>query len=114
MEESILTNTKKSLGLDEGYDAFDQAIIMFINSTLSTLEQLGVGVSGGLSITGPEEIWADLEVSATYLGMVKTYIFLKVRMLFDPPSTGFLVTAMNSQVEEFEYRLRTFKETEIV
>lgn len=112
MEESILTSTKKVLGLDDGYDAFDEDVIMFINSALSTLEQIGVGRTGGFSITGSDEVWADLEVPDHYLGMVKTYLFLKVKMLFDPPATGFLVNAMNAQLEEHEYRLKTFTETE--
>lgn len=112
MEESILTSTKQVLGLDAGYEAFDADVIMFINSALSTLEQIGVGPVGGFSITGPDEQWSELEVPEHYLGMVKTYLFLKVKMLFDPPATGFLVNAMNAQLEEHEYRLKTFKETE--
>lgn len=112
MEASIFISTKKVLGLDEGYDAFDQDIIIFINSALSTLDQLGVGPSGGFIISGPEENWDDLLLPDNQLGLVKTYLFLKVRMLFDPPNTSFLINAWTEQISEYEWRLRTFQETE--
>lgn len=113
MEASILYSTKKTLGLDEGYDAFDLDVMTFVNTALSTLDQIGVGPLGGLTITGPDETWDDLDVPDNQLNLVKTYVLLRVKTLFDPPQTGFLVTAMNSQIEELEYRLRTFAETEI-
>jgi hypothetical protein len=112
MEESILTSTKKILGLDEGYDVFDLDIITFINSALSTLDQLGVGPVGGYTITGPEEVWDDLTLPANQLQLVKTYLFLKVRMLFDPPTTSYLISALNEQLKEYEWRLNSFVETE--
>lgn len=112
MEESILISTKKILGLDEGYDAFDLDIITFINSALSTLDQLGVGVSGGFAITGSDEVWDDLNVPSNQLQLIKTYLFLKVRMLFDPPTTSYLLAAYDEQLKEYEWRLNTFVETE--
>jgi hypothetical protein len=111
MAPSILTSTKKVLGLDEGYDAFDADIITFINSALSVLDQLGVGAEGGFFITGPEEVWDDLNLPDNQLNLVRTYLFLRVRMLFDPPTTSFLLSAWEKQLEEYEYRLRTFVET---
>lgn len=113
MEESILTSTKKVLGLDEGYEPFDLDVIVFINSALATLDQLGVGPQGGLVIEGSDETWSDLNLPDNQLSLVKTYLFLKVRMLFDPPQTSFLINAMTAQLEEHEFRLKTFTETEI-
>lgn len=112
MEESILLSTKKILGLDEGYEAFDLDIVTFINSALSTLDQLGVGPAGGFVIFGPDEVWGDLELPSNQLQHVKTYLFLKVRMLFDPPSTSFLINAYEEQLKEYEWRLNAFAETE--
>ena len=112
MEASILTSTKAVLGLDEGYDAFDLDVMVFINSALATLDQLGVGPIGGLVIDGPEAVWDDLAVPDNQLGLIKTYIFLKVRMLFDPPTTSFAISAFNKQIEEYEWRLNMFRETE--
>lgn len=112
MEASILNSTKKVLGLDEGYTAFDLDVITFINSALATLDQLGVGPAGGLVIDGPSESWADLALPDNQLGLVKTFIFLKVRMLFDPPATSFAINAFNEQIKEVEWRLNIFSETE--
>lgn len=112
MEASIFNSTKKVLGLDEGYDAFDLNVLTFINSSLATLDQLGVGPVGGLVIDGPDSVWDDLSVPDNQLGLVKTYIFLKVRMLFDPPTTSFAISAFNEQIKEYEWRLNTFRETE--
>lgn len=111
MNPSILLSTKVVLGLDEGYDAFDADITTFINSALSILDQLGVGVDGGFFILGEDEIWDDLNLPANQLNLVKTYIFLKVRMLFDPPTTSFTIAAYEKQLEEYEFRLMTFVET---
>lgn len=112
MEESILNSTKSILGLDEGYDAFDLDVMTFINSSLGTLDQLGVGPVGGAVIDGPDAVWDDLSLPDNQLGLVKTYIFLKVRMLFDPPTTSFAIAAFNKQIEEYEWRLNIFRETE--
>lgn len=112
MEASILNSTKKVLGLDEGYDAFDLDVMTFINSALATLDQLGIGPAGGLVIDGPDETWADLSLPDNQLGLAKTYLFLKVRMLFDPPATSFAISAFNEQLKEVEWRLNIFSETE--
>lgn len=113
MEESILKSTKKRLGLDEGYLVFDQDVIMFINSAFSTLNQLGIGVDAGLSILDDASVWSDLEISPRYLGLVKTYIYLKTRMLFDPPNTSYLLSAMEKQIDEHVWRMSTFREWEL-
>lgn len=103
--ESILTSVKKLLGPDESYDAFDQDIIMNINSVLMTLNQLGVGPESGFNITGSSETWTDLFGERKDLSAVKMYIYLKVRLAFDPPQNGFLVDAITKQCTELEWRI---------
>lgn len=112
MEQSILTSTKKILGVAEDYTVFDLDIITHINSVFSTLNQLGVGSVDGIMIEDDEMTWEDLdEIPSEQLNMVKTYVYLKVRMLFDPPSTSFHIAAMENQIKEHEWRLNTFRES---
>lgn len=114
METSILKSTKKVLGLAADYTAFDEDILMYINSAFSSLTQLGVGPAGGFTIEDEQKVWADLAVPSVQLDMVKTYIYLKVRMLFDPPTTSFLIEAVNTQIKEHEWRLNMFREVAVV
>lgn len=109
METSILRSIKKVLGVPDEYDAFDLDIIMHINSVLSILYQMGVGPEEGMAVVDETEEWDDF-FSATDLNLVRSYIFLKVRMLFDPPTTSFLLDAMNKQISEFEWRISTHRE----
>lgn len=113
MEDSILKSTKKILGLEDEYTVFDLDIITHINSTLSILNQLGVGPVDGFSIEDNEANWSDIELPLNQLGLLRTYVFLKVRLLFDPPSTSFAIEAMNRQIIEHEWRLNCFRENEI-
>lgn len=113
METSILTSTKKILGVDEGQDAFDLDIVTFINTALSVLDQLGVGVSGGFSISGSDETWDQLGLPDNQLNLAKTFVSLKTRMLFDPPNNSFLINAAEKQLSEYEFRLMSFAETEV-
>lgn len=110
MEESILTSTKKILGLDEAYEVFDLDIITHINAAFSILNQLGVGPINGFYIEDKDEEWSSYEVPANQLQLIKTYVFLKVRMFFDPPGTSFMIDAMNKQIQEAEWRLNVFRE----
>lgn len=110
MENSILNSTKKILGLDADYTAFDLDIITHINTAFSTLNQLGVGPVDGFMIEDAEAVWADFIVDDVKLNSVKTYIYLKVRMLFDPPTTSFLIEAFNHQIEELEWRMNVNRE----
>lgn len=110
MEQSILTSTKKILGVSEIYTAFDLDIITHINSVFSTLNQLGVGPVDGYFIEDSLSEWADLDLPQNQLNMARSYMFLKVRMLFDPPTTSFLIEAMTTQIKEHEWRLSTFRE----
>jgi len=113
MTDSILNSTKKILGLPAEYTPFDLDVITHINSAFSTLDQLGVGPNGGFFIEGPDETWSQYTAPVNQLNQVKTYVYLKVRMLFDPPSTSYLVTAMNEQIKEAEWRLNIFREGDL-
>lgn len=106
MQESILYTIKKMLGLDPDYSAFDVDIIIHINSVIMILRQLGVGPQDGYSITGPDEQWSDyLGDQASLLESVKSYIYLKVRSVFDPPSNSYVQDAIQKQISEYEWRL---------
>lgn len=113
METSILISTKKVLGIAEDYTVFDLDIITFINAAFSILNQLGVGPVDGFMIEDEFAEWTDFVVPQTEMNLVKTYIFLKARMSFDPPSTSFLIEATNQQIKEYEWRLNVFRENDI-
>lgn len=101
---SILTSIKKLLGIEEFYEHFDQDVITHINSAFFTLNQLGVGPEEGFSIQDKNKTWeAFTEVSD--LEAIKTYVYLKVRLVFDPPQIGHLVEAIRLQITELEWRL---------
>ena len=104
--ESILTSVKKVIGLDENYTAFDTDIIIAINTALFTLWQLRVGINKAspYKITGKTETWNDF-IEDGKIEMCKSYVVLRVRLLFDPPTSGFLVDAIKEQIREFEFRM---------
>ena len=104
--ENILDSIKKLLGIDEADLNFDQELIMHINSVFMVLNQLGVGPVGGFKIYSNEETWTDFVGARLDLESVKSYIYLKVRLLFDPPQNSFLVGSIEKQVEEHEWRLQ--------
>jgi hypothetical protein len=110
MSDSVLRNTKKILGLDEDYTAFDDDVIMHINSVLSTLNQLGIGPDEGFAIEDDSETWDTFLGDDPRLNSVKTYIYLRVRILFDPPTTSYLINSMNEQIRELEWRLNVQRE----
>lgn len=120
MEDSILNSTKKILGISYDYTAFDLDIITHINSAFSALSQIGVGPKNGFSIEDSSTTWTDfsitdvvlpeLSIPLNQLNMVKTYIFLKTRLIFDPPSTSFAIAATEKQIQEHEWRLNVFRE----
>ena len=113
MEDSILKSTKKILGLPPEYTAFDIDVITHINSVFGILSQMGVGPAAGFMIEDETTNWEEFIVPQNQLNMVKTYMFLKVSMLFDPPTTSFLIEAKNDQIAEWEWRLREFREMDI-
>lgn len=103
--ESILTSIKKLLGITEEYAHFDNDIIMHINSVFMTLNQLGIGPDDGFTITSDEATWVDFLGTSKNIEAVKSYTYLRVRMLFDPPSSSAVLDSMKRQVDEFEWRL---------
>ena len=104
MNDSILTSIKKLLGITEEYEHFDQDIIIHINSVFMILNQLGVGPSNGFSITDKTAVWSDFISEGANLESVKSYIYLKVRLLFDPPTTSAVMESMNRMISELEFR----------
>lgn len=105
MSESILTSIKKLLGIDEDYKHFDADIMMHINTTLMILYQIGVGPSTPISISDASTVWSDFLEDAADLAGVKSYIYAKVRMVFDPPQSSAVAEALKSTISELEWRL---------
>jgi len=105
MNSSILTSIKKLLGLTEEYQSFDQDIIMHINTVLGILTQLGVGPVEGFAIEDETATWSDYLGDDNRLSMVKSYIYLKVKTLFDPSLTSTVNEAINRNISELEWRL---------
>ena len=106
MEENILDSIKILLGIQPTDFNFDQEIIMHINSIFTVLNQIGVGPAEGFKITSNSEEWESFLENRLDLEAAKSYIFLKVRLLFDPPQNSFLVESLNKQIEEFEWRIQ--------
>lgn len=112
METSILKSIKKVLNQPEDYTAFDEDIMLYANGAFSTLHQLGVGPQDGFFILDETAEWDDFPCTdSQQIHLVKTYIYLRVRILFDPPSPGYLVTAMEAQLREYEWRLSVARES---
>ncbi|MBR1703110.1 MAG: hypothetical protein IJ716_14380 [Lachnospiraceae bacterium] len=104
--KSILTSIKKMLGITEDYDHFDQDIIMCINSVFTILNQLGVGPEDGYLIESKENEWSEFLPEGKQLELVKTYMYMKVRLMFDTSTlTSPMIEAINRQISEFEFRL---------
>lgn len=109
--DSILTSIKKLLGITEEYEHFDQDIIIHINTALMILTQLGVGPSEGFFIKDKYALWSDFIPDVKTLEAVKSYIYLKVRTLFDPPTSSSLMNAMEQNMKELEWRLNVASES---
>ena len=103
--DSILTSIKNLLGIIEECTDFDQIIIMHINSVFSILNQLGVGPAAGFSIEDDSAVWSDFISNDSRLSDVKSFVYLKVRMLFDPPLSSAVAESMNRLASELEWRI---------
>lgn len=104
--DSILDSIKKLLGIESEYTQFDIDVMLHINSVFSTLNQLGVGPKSGFRITGKDETWNDfISGDPAYYSFLKSYIYLRVKLLFDPPQNSFAVESINNQVKEMEWRI---------
>ena len=105
IDESILNSTKKLLGIAEDYDAFDTDIVMHINSVFNTLSQLGLHPTDGFTIEDENSVWSEYIDNQKLYNSVKTYMYLKVRLLFDPPTTSFAIESFAKQIQEYEWRI---------
>jgi len=119
---SILDSIKTMCGISSDDDGFDSEMIMYINSVLGILTQLGIGPSAGFSISDSVDVWADfLEPTHPDFELIKTYTYSKVRLMFDPPQNSFLVDALKQQISELEWRIElnasmlvTEEQTEVI
>lgn len=111
--KSILITIKKMLGLSVDHTAFDLDVVMSINATFLTLNQLGIGPRLPYAIYGYDETWSDfLGEQEEFLAAVQTYVYMRVRLMFDPPTNSFLVDSMQKQIQEFEWRFSVQPTTE--
>ena len=105
MTESILNTIKKMLGFPVEDKAFDEDVIVNINSALMVLQQLGVGPDTVFTIEDENALWSDLLTDPAMYAATKTYVYLKVKQVFDPPGTSFVLDAIKNQIQELEWRL---------
>lgn len=105
MAQSILEDTKKLLNVPSEHTVFDQDIKIHINTALATLHQLGVGPPEGFEVVDSTAEWSEF-ISGIPLNSVKSYVYARVRLLFDPPATSFGITAIENQIKELEWRLQ--------
>lgn len=110
MNGSILDSIKKNLGIVPEYTAFDDQIILDINAAFSTLHQLGFGPDEGFEITGIDEFWSDI-IEEPRFNFIKSYVCMKVRVMFDPPTSSYALDALNKQIAEYEWRIKSEIET---
>lgn len=108
---SILSSIKKLLGISEEYKSFDPDIIIHINSALSILIQLGIGPPNGFSIEDDKATWFDFIGEDSRLDSVKSYVYLKVKLLFDPPLNSAVIESLKQTIKELEWRLNVSAES---
>lgn len=111
MENSILKSVKDNLGVDKEDTVFDGELLTAINTAFFTLYQIGVGPDRPFVVNGNDECWDDFLNNIDELAMVKSYISLKTRLLFDPPTSSSLVSTINEQLAEYEWRLNVESDT---
>ena len=107
-KDSILNSIKNQLGIHTEETGFDNELIMCINSTFSTLYQIGVGPENGFTISDDKSTWSEYLTGEIALDMVKSYMYLKVRLLFDPPSNSSYLNAITEMCKEYEWRMSVF------
>jgi len=111
MNESIVVTVKKMLGLDLDYDVFNSDVIVLINAALMSLTQLGIGPKEGFTVTDYTQTWSDFLVNGILLEAAKMYVFLKVKVTFDPPSSSTVLETYKQQISELEWRLNVQAES---
>jgi hypothetical protein len=104
-EESILSCTKKNLGIEDDFTQFDPDVIMCINTALNILTQLGVGPKEGFTVTSNDETWSQFIGDNQRLNMIKNYVSIKTKLMFDPPTTAAVLSAYQEQAKELECRM---------
>ena len=109
--DSILTSIKKMLGITEEYEHFDADLIMYINSAFMILTQMGVGPSEGFRIEDKTSDWDEFVSLEDNLESVKTYVYMKVKLMFDPPTSSAVMESMKNMISELEWRLIVEVET---
>lgn len=109
--DSVLTTTKKLLGIDADDDSFDSDICVGINSAIITLSQLGLEGKAGFIVVNDEQKWSDYLDDNTLLPMVQQYIHLKTRMSFDPPQSSIVGESLKQIIAELEWRIRLASES---
>ena len=111
--DNILSSIKKLLGIPTEETAFDSDIIMHINSVFMILNQFGIGPTNGFTISDDYALWSDFIPDGQNLELVKSYMYMKVRLMFDPPSSSAVLSAMEKSISEFEWRLNVQAETKM-
>ena len=111
MVDSILDGTKKALGIESDYDHFDPELIMHINSVFMVLYQLGVGPDDPFQIESEDNTWDEFLSDRLNVEAVKSYVYLRVRLIFDPPTTSFVGDSYQKMIDEYEWRLTVGAET---
>ncbi len=111
--ESILKSIKKLLGIPEDYDCFDQDIIMHINSVFMVLNQIGVGPEKCFVIEDDTSEWVDFMDDKENIEAVKAYVYLKVRLLFDPPANSTMLKSIEDSIREYEFRLNIMASSDV-
>lgn len=104
LDDSILVTMREALAIEGDAEDFDTDLIIHINSALNFLNQVGVGLDG-FAIAGESEKWSDF-ISEDRFNMAKAYILLKLKVLFDPPSNSFVLSALKEEIAETEWRLK--------
>lgn len=105
MNDSILDTIKKMLGIDPSYTQFDEDVIVLINSAFSNLAQVGIIPTSGYRIESSSNTWDEVLGEHLNYDNLKSYIYLKVRVLFNPPSTSFALQAIQDEIKELEWRI---------
>lgn len=109
--ESILTSIKKLIGMEAQYSAFDTDLIIHINSVFAILLQLGCGPTDGFKITGSDETWDEYVQDTQKLEFVKTFMYLKCKLVFDPPGSSTVLKAYQDEIKELEWRINVEAES---
>lgn len=110
VSESILNSIKKVLGIDPSYDVFDVDILMHINSVFADLHQIGAAPNSPIKVMDETTVWDDFIQGKENVDMVQTYVALRVRLLFDPPTSAYGIESLQKQADKLEWRLNVLED----